>query len=768
MKKSRKEKKPKKTSFPQQVLALLEQEGLSTDSFLSSVVGDMDNEANFCSLWLAFDEKGLYFATGSETVKKKKGAKKLKTDYKLHKLETIPIKDYEKLKTERYLSTGRLIGEKNGEDFSLTFFSISLLKPFEDFCKAFNDFRSGKSRDEILGTNIDIPKCEKCGGPLPRNFQACPKCIDKKSTIKRLFSFFGGYKKEVAIIIFAMLIGTGFSLIMPKISTQMLFDDVLNKVGTEPTEQLIASLGLLVLGISGVRLLNTIFSAIHQYILGGIMPRVIYDIKQKIFVSMQRLSVGFYSSEQTGSLMERVNRDANNIYWFFIDGLPYVLINTIMIVGVLGILLSLSLKLTLMVLLLLPLVIVTLVFGDKIFRKLHQRFFIMNSRVTSMASDNINGQRIIKAFSKEDEEYARFADLSDKLKGAELNVALTESTVFPLLYLVIIILSTILLAFGSILVVRGEMTTGELLTYIMYVNMLQGPIDFLSWISNWWARCVDSAQRVFEIVDSRPDVVEKEKPILLENFRGAIEINELVFEYEPARPVIKGLELSVNEGEMLGIVGKTGAGKTTIANLIARLYDAKEGSIKIDGVDVKDLSMKQLRKNVGLVSQDIYLFIGSIADNIRYAMPDANISDIIAAAKAASAHEFIMKLPDGYDTRVGSGGQGLSGGERQRISIARTIIQNPKILILDEATAAMDTATERNIQESLSQLKEGRTTIAIAHRLSTLRDADMLAVIDEGKVVEHGSFVELIKAKKEFHKLYKIQNEALKAVGIVE
>ena len=217
---------------------------------------------------------------------------------------------------------------------------------------------------------------------------------------------------------------------------------------------------------------------------------------------------------------------------------------------------------------------------------------------------------------------------------------------------------------------------------------------------------------------------------------------------------------------MLGVVGKTGAGKTTIANLIARLYDAKAGVTRIDGVDVRDLPLAQIRRNIGLVSQEIYLFMGTIADNIRYAKPDATIEEVVAAAKAASAHDFIMKLPDGYETRVGAGGQDLSGGERQRVSIARTIIQNPKILILDEATAAMDTETERNIQEALTKLKAGRTTIAIAHRLSTLRDADMLAVIDDGKVVEYGSYQELMRKKGEYYKLYQIQAESLKYVGI--
>ncbi|HOP55030.1 MAG TPA: ATP-binding cassette domain-containing protein, partial [Bacillota bacterium] len=238
------------------------------------------------------------------------------------------------------------------------------------------------------------------------------------------------------------------------------------------------------------------------------------------------------------------------------------------------------------------------------------------------------------------------------------------------------------------------------------------------------------------------------------------------FEYDAATPVLKGVNLSVKAGQMLGIVGKTGAGKSTMANLIARLYDVTEGTITIDGVNVKELSLEQLRKSVGIVSQDIYLFIGTIADNIRYARPEATMEDVIRAAKAAAAHEFIMKLPDAYETRVGAGGQDLSGGEKQRLSIARTILQDPDILILDEATAAIDTETEAKIQNALSQLQRGRTTLAIAHRLSTLRDADTLAVLKDGVIVESGTHRELMEKKGEYHKLYTIQLEGLKIINM--
>jgi len=325
---------------------------------------------------------------------------------------------------------------------------------------------------------------------------------------------------------------------------------------------------------------------------------------------------------------------------------------------------------------------------------------------------------------------------------------------------------TIVMLVGGMMVIRGEMSLGVLLAFLAYLQMLYQPLDFLAMVSNWWARCMDAAQRVFEVIDAHADIEEPKNPVHLENMQGAISVKDVWFQYDPATPVLKGLNLDVPAGQTLGIVGKTGAGKSTLANLIARLYDTTAGNILVDGVDVKELSLKELRSNIGIVSQEIYLFIGSIIDNIRYAKPDATLEEVIWAAKMASAHDFIVTLPDGYETRVGAGGQELSGGERQRLSIARTIIQNPKILILDEATAAMDTETEGKIQAALNKLQAGRTTMAIAHRLSTLKDADMLAVINEGAVVETGTHEELMRKKGEYHKLYSIQMEGLKVISM--
>ena len=765
-------------TLPAGVLELFRAQGVNTDGFLYAVTGDMDSDGNFADAWLAFDEKGIYVATGAEELiavrekadRRERGRKKALTPrWRLDSLVTWSADGFDKLSIERYVSTGRLIGEKDGEQTPIIRFTLGRNAFFDDFAKAFNAVKRGENLEELKKSFHEAPICPKCGMRYPDpNRRVCPKCMDKSSTVKRLFTFFGGYKKQVALIIGSIVLSTLVGILTPQISTGYLYDNVLNADNMAPAAQLVVSLGVVVLTIFAVRLFNLLFRIGYMYVLAGILPWVVYDIKLKIFRAMQRLGVGFYTAKQTGSLMERVTRDANNIYWFFVDGLPYVFTNGLTIAGILVIMFVMSWKLTLIALGSLPVIFAVFKLLDSVWHKLHHRRWVYNSRMSSMVSDNINGARVIKAFSREKEESGRFAVASRKFMGAEVQMGNTECTTYPLIYLFIYIVITLILGVGGVMVVRGEMSLGALLTFVVYMDMLQGPLDFLSWVSNWWARCVDSAQRVFEVIDTEPDVVEKPDAVELEDFRGEIEISELEFEYEPARPIIKKLDLHVEAGHMLGIVGKTGAGKTTIANLITRLYDAKAGSIKIDGVDVRDMKLSQLRENVGLVSQDIFLFIGTIADNIRYAKPDATIEEVVSAAKAASAHDFIMKLPDAYETRVGAGGQDLSGGERQRISIARTIIQNPKILILDEATAAMDTETERNIQEALTKLQKGRTTLAIAHRLSTLRDSDELAVIDDGRVVEYGTYPELMKKKGEYYKLYQIQAEALKYVGIGE
>lgn len=322
-------------------------------------------------------------------------------------------------------------------------------------------------------------------------------------------------------------------------------------------------------------------------------------------------------------------------------------------------------------------------------------------------------------------------------------------------------------AVGGALIISGsDMELGLLITFSGYVGQLKGPLEFMSRIIRWYTNAMNSAQRLFEIVDAVPEVKEAQDPVRPQTLRGEITLKHVTFGYEPNKPILKDVSFHVEAGEVLGIVGRSGAGKSTLVNLISRLYDTQEGEVLVDGVNVKQYGFRELRRNVSMVSQETYIFMGTVAENIAYARPDATREEIIRAAVQASAHDFICKMPQGYDTILGSSNRSLSGGEKQRISIARAILADPKILILDEATSAVDTETELAIQKSLEQLEKGRTVLSIAHRLSTLRNATHLIVLDDGRVTESGTHEELMAKKGTFYKLSELQTKALAMRGL--
>lgn len=737
----------------------MESLGINTNSLVYYMQGDMDGD-NACPCLLSFDKNSVYFLSAEEHVLPVKGVKKLSATFIKKNFRVFPYDSICELKLLRRISTAAIVAETSeGEPFELLTASLACIKYMEAFVRVFNDCKTGK----ITGEKHALPECcPKCGRPYPeQGVKTCPNCVSRFSVTGRLLTFFSNYRGKVAVIILAMLLTSAFNLLNPYVSSSLLYDDVLVESG-----RWFGLVGRIVLIIFSVRVGALLMGILYSYIMASIMPWITYDLKVRIFSAMQRLSTGYYTSKQTGTLMTRVNRDAEHIYWFFVDGVPYVVVNALLLTGVAVVMFMMNWKLALVAIAVIPLVLFGFRFLWSSFRSLHHRIWVSESRLYSLVSDVLGGQRIIKAFARENAELSRFDNRSTSLGSAEIRIEDVANTAFPLIYLLMFAAQVVITAIGGIMVLKGELTLGTLISFINYIGLLYGPLEYMSNVTSWWSRCVDSAQRVFEIIDARPDVLESDHPVKLERIKGSVELDHVTFSYEPARPVIRNMSLSVPAGQMLGIVGKAGAGKSTMANLMARLYDPSGGTIRVDGVDVRDLPMELLRKSIGIVSQEIYLFIGTVADNIRYADPSISIDKVISAAKAAGAHDFIMRLPDGYETRVGAGGQDLSGGERQRLSIARVILQDPRILILDEATAAMDTETERRIQESINKLKSGRTTIAIAHRLSTLRDADMIAVVDKGQVTEYGTHDELIHKKGEFFKLYSIQTEALKYTGI--
>jgi ATP-binding cassette subfamily B protein len=750
-------------SIPQHIRAAFAAAGIDPLSLKQAAYAPLLEESISRDIYIAAGANTLYLLYGEETASADRKAKRLAFAFRVDRLEQYALDKAGELKAERLVSTARFWAEGLPE-VHVTFF-IGAYPQIDRFIKTATALSKGEEpeaqppEDEVF--------CPRCGLRYPEeDRKICPKCVDSLSISKRLLGFFVGYLPRLAAVLAAMVAGTLFQIFSPYIGTRVFFDEVLTDFdpATGLGGRFFGMVLAVVLLVFAVRVVGQALGILYSYLLASVMPYIILDLKMKIFEAMQRLSVGYYTSKHTGALMNRVNKDADRIYWFFVDGFPFCIINGMLMVGVVAVMFVMDWLLALIAIGLVPLVVLIFRMMWPVFMRLHHRQWATDARMTSFVSDAIAGSRVIKAFAREEDEIKRFEGIGEKLRRADVSLTNTEYTTFPLVYLLMYLSQVTVIAVGGIMVVNGRITLGTLLTFIAYIHMLQHPLEFMSWVSNWWSRCVDAAHRVFEIVDARSDVMESENPIGKEALDGHIELNGVHFEYEPARPIIKGLNLTVEAGHMLGIVGKTGAGKTTLANLIARLYDATTGEVKLDGINVKDLPLSAIRGSVGLVSQEIYLFIGNIADNIRYANPNATMEEVIAAAKAAHAHDFIMKLPDAYETRVGAGGQDLSGGERQRLSIARTIIQNPKILILDEATAAMDTETEMNIQEALAKLQTGRTTIAIAHRMSTLRDADRLAVVHEGKVVETGTHDELMKLKGEYHKLYMIQMEALKTI----
>jgi ATP-binding cassette subfamily B protein len=735
--------------------------GVPVEKLHFAIHTDMTVDGNFADAYVAVSDENLYVLYGTERVVKVADARRLVLQYDTESLAIVAFDDLGELKTETLLSTCRLVNESAGSRQLVLLFSLGHLSFVERLIRVVKNIKKGVEPLHEVRLE-DALFCPKCGTRFPEADRAlCPNCAGKMSIFFRLLGFFRFYKWKVAACAITMLMITVMQILAPYIGTRLFIDEVLTYDG-----RFYRLVGLIVLVIVLVRAAATGFQMLYQVVLAKTMPWIIYDLQLRIFEAMQRLSVSFYTSKRTGSLMYRIGRDARNIYWFFVDGLPFIILNLVLFSGIFVMMFRIEWRLALICLTIVPFAGVFFAILMRIFQRYHHKFWVINSQLNNMVSDSVNGQRVIKAFAREGAESNRFEASSTKQAGIQIASANLGWTAFPLIYLFLFCGQVAVTAIGAMMVINDELSLGSFLLFLAYLGMLYGPLQFMSTVSNWWARCVDAAQRVFEVIDAKTEVEEAENPVQLPEMRGDIRVKDLWFQYEPAIPILRGLNLEIKAGKSLGIVGKTGSGKSTLANLIARLYDPGEGEIFIDGVNVKDLPLKQLRENIGIVSQEIYLFIGSIADNIRYARPSATIEEVIWAAKMASAHDFITNLPDAYETRVGAGGQDLSGGEKQRLSIARTIIQNPKILILDEATAAMDTETEGKIQTALNTLQKDRTTISIAHRLSTLKDVDSLAVIKKGRVTEYGTHEELMRKKGEYFKLYMIQLEGLKVINM--
>ena len=687
--------------------------------------------------------------------------------FELQKVETLEI--------IREISGGTLLGVVDGVQTRLCQFSNSRMNEIERLKR---NFGKVKKEEELKEEDIVGRKkhecCPKCGTLYPdQERKICPKCMDKKSLFMRMMKYFLKYKLQLGIMFVCYLLTGALNLVWPYLSGTFLYDKVLAR---DP--QIVAwaesfggrftmILGFAVVAMVVTKILIQAIGMLHGAMTARIVPEVVATMKEEIFNSMGKLSISFYNSRQTGALMTRVLDDAGEVTGFFVDGLPYLFTNVFTIIATAVVMFSINPLLAFAALFLLPF----LTFQS--YRMLPRLWTFYGKRhrasrrLNSQLNDSITGARVVKAFGQQEQELNRLGKANKGVRDAELDVMKYDNKFNALYSVVENVISFLVWGVGSAMILSGtNMEFGMLVTFVGYVTQLKGPLDFMSHVFRWMTDCLNSAQRIFEIIDAVPEVKEAVNPIRPEKIEGKIELSHVTFGYEPHKPVLKDVTFTVEAGKMLGIVGRSGAGKSTLVNLISRLYDVNEGTIKIDGIDIKQMGFKELRSSIAMVSQETYIFMGTVAENIAYARPDATKKEIIEAAMQASAHDFICKMPQGYDTMIGSSGRSLSGGEKQRISMARAILANPRILILDEATSAVDTETELAIQESLERLVQGRTTLSIAHRLSTLRNADSLIVIDNGSVTEEGTHAELIEKKGTFHKLMELQTKALAMRGI--
>ena len=613
--------------------------------------------------------------------------------------------------------------------------------------------------------------CPSCGAILAASQANCPDCgvVKDKPLYSSLYRLVGFAKRRKWMILlgFVLMVASSSAALIPPYLTKPLIDDVLIPAGNQKNVSF-NQVWWFLTGFVGASVLAWLLTWGRTYVMAWVSERISADLRDRTYEHMQGLSLEFFGGKRTGDLISRVSTDTDRICYFLS---VYVLdfasdILTLLLTAT--ILLCLDARLALATLIPLP-VIAFLVHRV---RNRMRRGFAQGTRawgeMTSVLADTIPGIRVVKAFAQERRESERFRTANDRVFAANCRVNALWSFFEPIVSLLTALGLAAVWGYGSWRIFQrppNNLTFGALNLFVQYIARFYGRMDSMSRMVAAVQRAGASAQRIFSILDRVPSVAEPVKPVHIERLRGEVDFQGVGFHYG-ARPVLKDMNLTVRPGEMIGLVGPSGAGKTTIVNLVCRFYDVAEGAILADGVDIRSFPLAEYRRHIGIVLQEPFLFYGTIAENIAYGRPDATRQEVIAAARAARAHEFVLRLPDGYDSLVGERGQFLSGGERQRISIARALLIDPRILILDEATSSVDTETEREIQLALENLVQGRTTIAIAHRLSTLRRADRLVVVERGQITEVGPHDELLKRGGTYARLHRAQFEMNRGLGL--
>ena len=679
----------------------------------------------------------------------------------------VPIGELTAVQAEPLVGGGRLEIERKKEATLFVPYSSSLAEKFSEVALGLEQLRQ---QDEFLiNTELDQTRCSKCGRLLPEKNGICTACIRRLATLGRIASYLIPYMGRVVLLILIALVTIGSDLAPPLVLRQIV-DNVFEPRGeTVPSvDQREVLLAQWILVWIGLRILSWGMELAHGWIVSWLSARMTADIRSHLYRRLEMLTMQFYSDRRVGALMSRVTRDSDMLREFLVNGLPYLAINVVKIFAILGILFWMHWQLTLCMLIPIPFVII----WGRLFWQRMRRIFNKHGQSWAHLSARLNeafaGIHVVKAFAQELREIGDFEKKNTDLMRISRRTARHWLVFFAVTSLLTGCGGIIIWLVGGLETLRGNLTVGTLMAFSGYMWQVYGPLEWLSRVNSWMTRAFAGAERIFEVIDASPEAYDDPEATALAEIQGRVSFKDVTFGYDKSKPVLHEMDIDVPPGEMIGLVGKSGVGKTTTVNLITRFYDVDRGAIEIDGVDVRNLRLEDLRSQIGIVLQEPFLFSGTIAENIGYGNPGATFEEIMQAAQAANAHNFIVAKADGYDTNVGERGNNLSGGEKQRVSIARAILHDPKILILDEATSSVDVETEKEIQEAVARLVKNRTTFAIAHRLSTLRNANRLVVLDAGRIVEVGTHSELMARKGAFYDLVELQQQTSEIIGIRE
>ena len=672
----------------------------------------------------------------------------------------LPLSELKEPKAESFFGGGAIEVLHDGTRLELVRYSAARARRFATAAKMLDKWLKG---EEAHLPEAEEERCPRCGLPLEKGTKVCSVCAPKSRALRRLVVYLRPYMPWVLVLMALTLVATALGLVLPYL-WKFMINDVLALHGTpRPLPDRLRILTLIVVASVVAHVLIAALGVAQSWLSAWVGNRITHDVRCQLYRHLQDLSLRFYDKRELGTVISRVNQDTGQLQAFLVWGSQDLALNLLLLVGIGVMAFIINWQLAFFILVPAPFVVVLSGSFWKRIRHIVHRLFHRWGRLNALLSETLNGLRIVKAFSQEHREIDRFDVRSADLAATGVRVERVWSVLFSGIGLFIALGTLLVQYMGGRDVVFGRMSPGDLVVFMLLAGKFYEPLRWISRLLNWCSRSLTAAERVFEVLDNRAEVHDAADAVAMPDLKGRVEFQGVTFGYEPHRPVLKNVDFVAEPGEMIGLVGHSGAGKTTTINLLCRFYDADEGQILVDGVPITRIRVEDLRTQLGVVPQDTFLFSGSIAENIAYAKPGATREEIVRAAKVANAHDFILRKPDGYETYLGEKGGGLSAGERQRLAIARAVLHDPRILILDEATSQLDVQTEKQVQEAIGRLVKGRTTFAIAHRLSTLRNADRLLVLKNGEVIESGSHDELLaKEEGEFKSLVKTYQEISK------